>query len=425
LKNIYGTEITDKLCYMEPITIFKNKRILLGVTGSIACYKVIDLASKLTQAGARVDVVMTESAERFVAPLSFRSVTGRTVYTDMWSQDDHIPHVGLAESVDLFVIAPATAHTLAKLAHGLADNLLTVTALAARCPIVVAPAMDAGMYEHEATQANARILRDRGIEFAGPAVGRMASGVEGLGRMVEPEELFARIRLFLARSGVLGGRSVVVTTGPTREPMDPVRFISNRSTGKQGLAVAQAALDAGAQVTLIHGPVGEPIPFGVTQVPVQTTQEMGEAVLPAVREADVLFMVAAVADFRPGQRSEQKLKKTNSAGWGLAIGLEVTLDILESVKSQRAECGCPRVSLGFAAETQNAFEYGREKLLRKGLNFIAVNDVTADDAGFATDTNRVLLLSSAGVVEEMPLMTKTAVAERIVHHVAKALERGA
>jgi phosphopantothenoylcysteine decarboxylase/phosphopantothenate--cysteine ligase len=250
----------------------------------------------------------------------------------------------------------------------------------------------------------------------------MASGLSGLGRMLEPGELMAQARLVLAQKGVLNGRHVVVTTGPTREPMDPVRFISNRSSGKQGMAVAQAALDAGAIVTLISGPVHEPAPVGATLVPVETTQQMGEATLAAVKTADALFMVAAVADFRPGNASERKIKKTEmEEAWGLAIGLEVTLDILSAVKAQRDKSGFPRIVLGFAAETHNAFEYGRDKLLRKGLNFIAVNDVMLEGAGFGTETNRVVLLSSAGVVEEMPLMSKTAVAERLIHHVAKAL----
>jgi phosphopantothenoylcysteine decarboxylase/phosphopantothenate--cysteine ligase len=318
------------------------------------------------------------------------------------------------------VIAPATAHTLAKLAHGLADNLLTVTALAARCPLLIAPAMDGGMYEHPATQANIATLQERGVQFAGPAMGRMASGLSGLGRLVEAADLLGFIRQALAKNGPLAGRKVVVSTGPTREALDPVRFISNRSTGKQGLAVAQAALDGGAEVTLIHGPIAEPIPFGATAVSVQTTQEMGDAVLAAAQAADALFMVAAVADFRPNTQSNQKIKKTDEQ-WGLAIGLEVTLDILSAVKAQRDKSGYPRVVLGFAAETHNAFEYGRDKLLRKGLNFIAVNDVMAEGVGFEGDTNKVLLLSSAGVVEEIPLQSKMAVAERLVFHVAKSL----
>ena len=405
---------------MGKISILAEKRILLGVTGSIACYKAVDLASKLTQAGAAVDVILTEGAQQFVTPLTFRSVTGRPSFHDMWSLDDHVRHVGLGETADLLVIAPTTAHTLAKLAHGLADNLLTVTALAARCPILVAPAMDGGMYEHPATQANVATLREHGVQFAGPAEGRMASGLSGLGRMVEPEALLGFIRQALAQAGPLAGRKIVVSTGPTREPLDPVRFISNRSTGKQGLAVAQAALDAGADVTLVHGPIFEPIPFGAEAVSVQTTEEMGEAVLAAAKDADALFMVAAVADFRPNAQSDKKIKKTDEQ-WGLAIGLEVTLDILTAVKAQRDKSGYPRVVLGFAAETHNAFEYGRDKLLRKGLNFIAVNDVMDQGVGFEVDTNKVLLLSSAGVVEEIPLQSKTAVAERLVHHVARSL----
>lgn len=406
---------------MKNITLLTQKRILLGVTGSIACYKAVDLASKLTQAGAQVDVLMTESAQQFVTPLAFRSVTGRPVYSSMWDLDDHVRHVGLGESADLFVIAPATAHTISKLAYGLADNLLAVTALAARCPLLIAPAMDGGMYEHPATQANVNTLRQRSVLFAGPTTGRMASGLSGLGRMVEPAELLAHVRLALARTGPLHGRKVVVTTGPTREPMDPVRFVSNRSTGKQGLAVAQAALDAGADVTLIHGPIVEPAPLGVTAVPVQTTQEMADATLAAVQEAAALFMVAAVADFRPDAQSDRKIKKTDEA-WGRAIALEVTLDILNAVKEQREKSGYPLVTLGFAAETHDAFEYGRQKLLRKGLNFIAVNDVMDPGVGFEHDTNRVLLLSSAGVVEDIPLQSKTAVAERLVHHVANMLK---
>ena len=405
---------------MSKISLLDGKRILLGVTGSIACYKAVDLASKLTQAGALVDVIMTEGAQQFVTSLTFRSVTGRPSFNDMWNLDEHVQHVGLGETADLFVIAPVTAHTLAKMAQGLADNLLTVTALAARCPILIAPAMDGGMYEHPATQANVAILQERGVKVAGPVAGRMASGLSGLGRMVEPVDLMAHVRQVLAKNGPLAGRKVVVSTGPTREPLDPVRFISNRSTGKQGLAVAQAALDAGADVTVVHGPIHEPIPFGAQVMPVQTTQEMGDAVLEAAQDADVLFMVAAVADFRPNAQSDKKIKKTDEQ-WGLAIGLEVTLDILTAVKAQRDKSGYPRVVLGFAAETHNAFEYGRDKLLRKGLNFIAVNDVMDQGVGFEVDTNKVLLLSSAGVVEEIPLQSKTAVAERLVHHVARSL----
>lgn len=410
------------LLSMEPITVLQGKQIVLGVTGSIACYKSIDLASKLTQAGAHVDVILTESACRFVTPLSFRSVTGRPVYTDMWDLDDHVRHVGLGESADALIIAPATANTLAKMATGFADNLLLLTTLAARCPVIIAPAMDGGMWEHAATQANITSLRKRGVIQAGPAAGRMASGLSGLGRMLEPAELLGELRLLLARGGKLTGRRVVVSAGPTREPIDPVRFITNRSTGKQGLAVAQAALDAGAEVTLIAGPACEQVPYGAKLIRVQTTQEMGEAVLAQAEGADALFMVAAVADFKPRTTAERKIKKSDNADEYLRIELEKTLDILVAVKDKRKATGFPKVVLGFAAETHDAANYGNEKLQRKGLDFIAINDVTAEGAGFAVDTNRILLLGTDGVVEEMPLLSKAEVAERIVQHVARALD---
>ncbi len=410
------------LLSMEPITVLQGKQIVLGVTGSIACYKSIDLASKLTQAGAHVDVILTESACRFVTPLSFRSVTGRPVYTDMWDLDDHVRHVGLGESADALIIAPATANTLAKMATGFADNLLLLTTLAARCPAIIAPAMDGGMWEHAATQANITTLRKRGVIQAGPAAGRMASGLSGLGRMLEPAELLGELRLLLARGGKLTGRRVVVSAGPTREPIDPVRFITNRSTGKQGLAVAQAALDAGAEVTLIAGPACEQVPYGAKLIRVQTTQEMGEAVLAQAEGADALFMVAAVADFKPRTTAERKIKKSDNADEYLRIELEKTLDILVAVKDKRKATGFPKVVLGFAAETHDAANYGNEKLQRKGLDFIAINDVTAEGAGFAVDTNRILLLGTDGVVEEMPLLSKAEVAERIVQHVARALD---
>ncbi len=406
---------------MDKISLLDGRHIVLGVTGSVAVYKSVDLASKLTQAGAVVDVIMTESAQRFVSPLLFRSITGRAALVDMWQLDDHVQHVQLGERADLMLIAPATANTIAKLAHGLADNLLTVSALAARCPMLVAPAMDGGMFEHPSTQENLALLESRGAAISGPREGRMASGLTGIGRMSEPQDLLADVRLLLAVGGPLSGRKVVVTTGPTREHLDPVRFISNRSTGKQGLAVAQAALDAGADVTLIAGPIGEDVPRGCNPVHVETTDEMGEATCTASRDADVLFMVAAVADFRPGERSDKKLKKTETEQWGVAIGLEPTLDVLSAVTKRREETGFPKIVLGFAAETHNAFEYGRDKLLRKGLDFIAVNDVLEEGAGFAVDTNHVLLIGASGVVEEMPLQSKTAVAERLVAEVSRAL----
>lgn len=408
---------------MESISVLMNKRILLGVCGSIACYKAVDLASKLTQAGALVDVILTDSAVRFVSPLSFRSVTGRPVYTDMWELTDHVRHVGLGESADVMLIAPITANTIAKLAHGMADNLLTVTALAARCPVMIAPAMDGGMWDNPATQANISLLNERGVIQVGPATGRMASGLSGLGRMVEPAELLGRVRMELSRDGALRGCRVVVSAGPTREAIDPVRFISNRSSGKQGIAIAQAALDAGAEVTLIAGPTCESLPHGATVIHTESAEEMRDAVLNSLDEADALFMVAAVADFKPISIAERKIKKSENSNAGLSIELTKTTDILIAVKEHRARTGFPKIVLGFAAETHNATEFGREKLERKGLDFIAVNDVTVDGAGFAVDTNRVVLLNTAGVVEEFPTQYKTSIAQRLVYHVAASLDK--
>lgn len=404
------------------IRLLKDKRIVLGVTGSIACYKAIDLASKLTQAGALVDAVLSESARRFVTPLAFRSVTGRPAYDDMWDEATHVQHVNLGEEADLMVIAPATAHTLARLAAGMADNLVTLTALSLRAPLLVAPAMDGGMYTHPATQANVATLKERGVFFAGPADGRMASGLVGRGRMMEPAELLGRIRQVAGRTGVLQGLHVVVTAGPTREALDPVRFITNRSTGKQGIALAQAAIDAGATVTLVAGPISQTIPVGAEHVPVVSTQEMHDATVTACRNADILLMSAAVSDFRPAKFTDQKIKKTQAEEWGMAIGLERTLDILQSIKEQRDQSGIPRLVLGFAAETQNAFEYGRGKLIRKGLDIIAINDVTAEGAGFGVDTNRVTLIDRDGEVARLPLSSKTAVAEQIISHVSKMMD---
>lgn len=407
---------------MEKVPLLEGKRILLGITGGIAAYKVCTLASHLTQMGAEVDVVMTEAATRFVAPLTFEALTGRPAYTDMWRTGDaglptHIAHVGLAHAADLLVIAPATANTIAKLAAGLADNLLTTLALAATCPVLLAPAMDAGMWSHPATQANVATLRARGVYFAGPVRGRMASGLEGEGRMMEPEEILGHIRLVLGKSGALAGRKVVVTAGPTREFIDPVRFISNPSSGKQGFALAQAALDRGASVTLITGPVSLPTPVGARRVDVVTVGEMLDAVLEATADADLLLMAAAVGDYRPATTSPHKIKKTAD----LTLRLERTPDILAAVAERRAATGFPRVVVGFAAESQDLLENARAKLEAKRLDLIVANDITAPDAGFAAETNRVVLLDREGSVERLPLMSKSAVAEAVLDRVGRYL----
>ncbi len=399
---------------MEPIPLFRGKRLLLGVTGSIAAYKAADLASQLTQAGAEVDVILTDASTKFVTPLTFQSVTGRTAHTDLWGSDAHIVHVGLAEAADLLVIAPATADFIAKLAHGLADDLLSVTALAARCPVLLAPAMDAGMFTHPATQANLKPLIERGAKIIGPAEGRMASGLVGPGRMVEPSEILGEIRLALSRTGPLAGRKVVVTAGGTQEPIDPVRVITNRSSGKQGYALAQEALDRGAQVTLITGPTALRAPYGAQVLPVETSADMQRETLAACREADALLMAAAVADFRAEQPAGQKIKRREGPP---ELHLVESPDILEEVMAQRARTGKPRVAVGFAAESEDLVANAREKVFRKGLSMIVANDISAADAGFAVDTNRVTLIDAGGGVEPLPLLTKAQVAEAVLERV--------
>jgi phosphopantothenoylcysteine decarboxylase/phosphopantothenate--cysteine ligase len=403
------------------MTIFSGKHLLLGVSGSIAAYKAADLASKLTQQGAQVNVILTAGAEKFVTPLTYQSVTGQKTFTDadLWGGEAHILHVGLGHQADLLLIAPCTANTLAKLAHGQADNLLTITALALAGRLLVAPAMDAGMYDHPATRENVRILQERGVLFAGPAVGRMASGLNGYGRMLEPAEILGHARLALARGGPLAGKRIVVTAGGTQEPIDPVRFITNRSSGKQGYALAQAALEAGAAVTLITHPTGLVPPVGAEVVEVRTAQEMLEAVLKACENAEALVMAAAVADFRVKQVAEHKLKKRDGIP---QIELTTAPDILGEVARQRSAFKQLKVVVGFAAESRDLVENAVAKLSSKQLNLIAANDISAADAGFAVETNRITLLSADGSQETLPLMGKDEVAAILVGRLAGLLE---
>ncbi len=401
-------------------SILSGKRIVLAVTGSIAVYKAAILASMLTKAGARVDVIMTQAAQRFVTPLTFQGLTGNPVYIDMWQTDSsggldtHIAHVGLAHQADLLVIAPCTANTLAKLALGLSSDLLGVTALAARCPIIVVPAMDAGMYENNATQAHVETLKARGVHFAGPTVGRMASGYEGLGRFLEPELIFEYCSYTLSRGGLLAGHKVIVTAGPTREPLDPVRFLSNYSSGKQGYAIARAALEVGADVTLISGPTHLMAPAGVEHITINTAVELRDAVIQQIDGASALVMTAAVADFRPATLSEQKIKKTADAP---TIQLAANPDILKEVGQHPNR---PAVVVGFAAESQDLHANAQRKLAEKNLDLIVANDITATDAGFKADTNRVYLISKSGA-DELPLLPKREVAQRIMSWVYTAL----
>jgi phosphopantothenoylcysteine decarboxylase / phosphopantothenate---cysteine ligase len=398
---------------MNPIS---SKRILLGVTGSIAAYKAADLASKLTQAGAEVDTILTPAALQFIDPLTFQSVTGRRAYieADLWGAQGHIQHIGLANDADLVLIAPASANTIAKLAHGLADNLLTLTALASTCPLLIAPAMDGDMYAHPATQENLEKLVVRGAHLVGPLEGHLASGLSGKGRMAEPIQLLGEVRWLLARQGPLTGCKVLVTAGGTQEPLDPVRMIANRSSGKQGYALAQAALDQGADVTLISGPVALDSPVGARRINVRTAAEMLEAVLAELPESYALLMAAAVADFSPAKISAEKIKKGAA---GIQVQLSRTKDILQEVASWREEHGWPKVVVGFAAESGDLLENARQKLQLKHLDMIVANDILAKNAGFSVDTNQVSLLFPDGRSEPLPLLTKMEVAEEVLRRV--------
>lgn len=401
------------------MTIISGKHILLGVSGSIASFKAADLASKLAQAGANVDVILTPAAEKFVTPLTFQSVTGRRAYTDqdLWGNQAHILHVGLGKTADLLVIAPCTADTIAKLAHGLADNLLTVTALAAPCPLLIAPAMDGGMFDAPATQENIAKLKTHGATILGPAEGHLASGLSGKGRMIEPAEIFGHIRLALAKNGKLAGKKVVVTAGGTQEALDPVRVITNHSSGKQGYALAQAALDSGADVFLITTPTGLPPPVGACVLHVKSAQEMLDAIM--AEPADALIMAAAAADFRPKHVAKDKMKKRDGIP---EIELEAVPDILKTVAGQKSGKKRFKVTVGFAAESKDLIENAAEKLSSKGLDLIAANDISAKDAGFAVDTNRITLLFADGTKEILPLMSKAEVAEMIIKHTARLME---
>jgi len=399
--------------------IFSGKHIILGVAGSIAAFKAADLASKLAQAGAQVDAILTNAGEQFVSPLTFQSVSGRRAYTDrdLWGNEAHVLHVGLAHSANLLVIAPCTANTIAKLVHGIADNLLTVTALAAGCPIVIAPAMDGGMFDAAATQENLTKLKERGVMVIGPAEGHLASGLSGKGRMIEPVEILGHIRIALGKNGNLAGKKVVVTAGGTQEALDPVRVITNRSSGKQGYALAQTALDSGAEVCLITAPTSLTPPVGARVVNVISAQDMLEAVLN--ESADALIMAAAAADFRPKHAAREKLKKRDGIP---QIELEAAPDILKTVAGQKPAKKRYRVMVGFAAESKDLLENASEKLKSKGLDFIAANDISAQDAGFAVDTNRITLLFADGTKETLPLMSKVEAAEKIIEHTARLLE---
>ncbi len=393
----------------------ENRSVVLGITGSIACYKAVDLASKLTQQGALVDVIMTRGATNFLTPLVLSSVTHRPVVSDMFDPQSEvsIDHVSTAERAHMMVVAPATAHTIAKMAWGLADDALTTTVLATTAPIIVCPAMDGHMYDNPATQENLQKLKARGFTIAGPAAGHLASGSIGSGRLIETREIVGHICQVLGRDGDLAGRKVVVSAGGTQEAIDPVRFISNRSSGKMGYAIAEAARDRGATTVIVAAPNSLPDPVGVRVLPVVGAREMRDAVAEECQDADSLIMAAAVADWRPVTVASQKLKKGAAEHW--AIKLTRTPDILSEVQGQGL------IKVGFAAESQDLYSNARAKLTGKRLHLIAANDITSEGSGFSTDTNKVVLLDRDGSVEELGLMSKYEVGHRILDRVAAYL----
>jgi phosphopantothenoylcysteine decarboxylase/phosphopantothenate--cysteine ligase len=413
--------------------VLLNKRILVGICGGIASYKAVELVSHLQQAGAFVDVIMSERADEFVRPLTFSSLSHRPVYSDLWEPSGKAAetHIALAEEADILAIVPATANTIAKLAHGVADNMLTAVALATKAPLLLAPAMHQNMYTHPATQANISLLRERGVFIVEPEVGRLASGEVGIGRLPDTNILLGAINVVLGRKGDLAGYKVVVTAGGTQEPIDPVRYVGNRSSGKMGYALATEARDRGAHVILISGHVVLDVPYGVEVRKVGTAIQMRDAVFNAVIDADVLVMSAAVADFRPAEVAKQKLKKRKSQAQdeqnGFSLQLVRNPDILEelahSVDAATGNGGSGRslVRVGFAAETNDLIAYAREKLVAKHLDLLVANDVSRSDSGFGTETNKVNIFHANGAVEDLPVMPKTGVAAAIWDRIVSLL----
>ncbi len=401
---------------------WEGRRVILGVTGGIAAYKSVQVARDLTRLGARVDVVMTSGAQRFIQPLSFQGVTGREVFTDIFSGSGPAAHIRLGMEADVVVIAPATADFLARAAQGLADDLLATTLLVTRAPVVLCPAMNERMFSHSQTQSNLRHLQEGlGYQVAGPGQGPLAFGEgEGPGRMLEPEEIIQHVGRALGKEQAWGGREVVVTAGPTREPMDPVRFLGNRSSGRMGFALASAAWRRGAEVTLITGPSDLPDPPGVQTIRVETGEDMKVQVLSALPGADVLVFAAAVSDFKPKNASEQKLKRSRK-GEGMEIELSPTADIaLATMKGRKPGA----VALGFALETEDLLANARKKLKEKGFDLIAANSALEEGAGFDVNTNRVTILDTEGGVEELPVLPKGEVAEKLLDRITHFLQGG-
>lgn len=389
----------------EPL---QNKKIVLGVSGSISCYKSIDLASRLVKAGALVDVVLSDAAQEFVTPLAFQSITHRNVISNLfeYSSENPLEHITLAREADVIVLAPATANSIAKLANGFADNAISAICMATTAPILIAPAMDGNMYHNKAVQKNIDILIEHGVHFVGPNAGRLASGLIGLGRLVEPEIITEHIKIVLGLTGDLKGMQIVVSAGGTQEAIDPVRVITNRSSGKMGYAIAEAARDRGGEVTLVTAS-SLPEPPGIKCLHVMSVAEMREAVLDSCNGADALIMAAAVSDYRPAEIANQKIKKKKGEENNISLDLVKNDDFFLEVPT-----GVMRI--GFAAETEDLLSNAEIKLNSKGLSFIAANDVTQPDSGFNVDTNRVTLIDNNGKVEALPLLSKYEVGNSIL-----------
>ncbi len=399
--------------------MLEGKRILLGVTGGIAAYKSVEIVSRLRKSGAEVDVVMTDSATEFVSPLTFRSISARPVYTKMFTEPKtwDIEHISLAQRADAVLVAPATANILAKMALGIADDFLSTVLLAVNAPILLAPAMNHAMYHHPATQKNLEILKGRRVHFIGPDQGFQACGTEGDGRMSEPAEIIAYLEGLFENKGIMKGQKVLVTAGGTREPLDPVRYIGNFSSGKMGYAVAQAFAEAGAQVTLVSAPADLSVPTGVKVLRVITAEDMYREVLKIYEEQDIVIKAAAVADYRPAILNKQKMKKK---GESLILELVPNPDILAALgKGKRHQ-----FLVGFAAETENILKNGLGKMKKKNTDMLVVNDVTASGAGFGTDTNIVSFLFKDGKRKDLPIMSKHQIARQMVQEIA-ILQNGA
>ncbi len=398
--------------------MWAGRRVVLGVSGGIACYKSCTIARRLTEAGAQVDVILTRGAAEFVGRPTFEALTGRPVIGSLWEPGGALSHVRLGQDAALVLVAPATAHLIARMAQGLADDFLTTLLLAATSPVLLAPAMNDEMYAHPQTQANLTRLLARGVNVVGPESGALAEGPsERPGRMSEPETIVAHAARAVRTKGPLAGRRVVVTAGPTRESIDPIRVVTNRSSGKMGYRVAEAAWERGADVVLIAGPTALPPPVGVRVLRVETTKQLEESVRTELSGADVLVMAAAPADFRPSEPSNQKRARSDGV---LTMAMEPTDDILSATRAQRRPGS---IVVGFALETGDALAKGRAKLERKELDLIVINDALEPGAGFEVDTNRVALLDRQGAERVLPLQSKREVAEAILDAVERALDR--